>query len=180
MFYCNTDLPIHLGTIYGCFCDTRAEWRAVTQITWPKKSEVFTIWEMTKKLPGYTSTPLWHVGALCWHHPFTELNPQTCAPVIVLMGSWLTLGLFALAWLRCIIEFHRLHCWDSLLGGFQMHGFGCGERLRGRGGEGQQILCASGSVSGRAAPPGASASARIPGPCPCPLLTSPAPLDPPA
>ena len=46
----NTGLPIHLGIICGCFCDTRAEWRAVTQITWPKKSELFTIWEMTKKL----------------------------------------------------------------------------------------------------------------------------------
>ena len=136
MFYRNTGLPIHLGIIYGCFCDMKAEWRAVSQITWPKKSEVFTIWEMTKQLAGYTSTPLWHVGALCWLHPFTELNPQICAPMIFFYGFLVDPGAICpCSAPLCIIAFHRLHCLDSLSGGFQLHGFGCGERLRGRGRE---------------------------------------------
>ena len=177
MFYRNTGLPIHLGIICGCFCDMKAEWRAVSQITWPKKSEVFTIWEMTKQLVGYTSTPLWHVGALCWLHPFTELNPQICAPMIFFYGFLVDPGAVCpCSAPLCIIAFHRLHCrwlpaaWVWLWWEI--------ERQR------------KGTANGFALPLGVflaelrllrvSAPAGIPVPCPCAILTSPASPDPPA
>ena len=160
----------------------RADWRAVSQITWPKMSEVFTIWEMTKKLAGYTSTPLWHVGALCWLHLFTELNPQICAPVIFF---WWVLGWpWGCLPLLCSTLYHSFSqtsvprlpvrwlpaAWVWLWWEI--------ERQR------------KGKANGFALPLGVflaelrllrvSASAGIPVPCPCPILTSPASPDPPA